>query len=490
VANQQRKSFKLGLGTRIYLSMIALVLISLIVIGSVTLYYFKNQNDDYHLERLQQKEQSVMLSLDYFIIENGINELNVRLENKIQELADIHQLDLSIYTTDGELMGSTHTELFDNGTFSKTIVDSTLQKIKRSEQIIIQESALDRTYLSTYFVLYASDRQPMAIVNLPYYKDEQRNKKEVFDFLGTLAQVYVGLFIGAALLAFFLSSYITNSLKAISEKLKAFRINGKNEKLEWESNDELSELVKDYNRMVDELEASAQLLAKSERESAWKEMAKQVAHEIKNPLTPMRLQIQHLQRLASENSAELPERIRKTSQTLIEQIDSLSRIATEFSNFAKMPKPTLVEVDVDEVLISVINLYQHEEVDIQLKGATGGKIVMADKEQLNRVFGNLIKNGIQAIPTGKYGMIEVESIQMDDNIWVRIADNGSGISEEQQSHIFEPNFTTKSGGMGLGLAIVQRIVESFDGKISFISEPNMGTTFSVVLPRKKHESSN
>ena len=479
---KKKQSVTLGISSRIYLSMLMLVLLSLVTIGGVTIYYFKQQNESYHLERLQRKEQSIMLSLDYYIIENDIRTLNVKLENKIQELADIHNLNINIYTTQGELMGSTQIELFDNGTFEKSIPDSTISKITRSEQIIVQEEVEDRPYLSTYFSLYTSDRKPMAIVNLPYYKDQERNQREVLDFLGTLSQVYVLLFLGATVLAYFLANYLTTSLRTIAERLEKVRITGNNEKLVWHGNDEIKTLVDQYNQMVDELAESAQKLAKSERESAWKEMAKQVAHEIKNPLTPMRLQVQHVQRIAHSSPDDLPDKMERLADTLIQQIDSLSRIATEFSNFAKMPKPTLAPTDVDVICQDILSLYAQDQAYIQCKSGEGEKIVLADAEQLGRVLTNLVQNAIQAIPDDREPQIEIETRLGDQEVFVLVRDNGSGISETEQEKIFEPNFTTKSSGMGLGLAIVKGIVNGFNGDIDFVSTPESGTTFTVRIP--------
>ncbi len=479
---KNKQSIALGLGSRIYLSMLILLLLSMITIGGATLYYFKKQNDAYHLERLQRKEQSIMLSLDYYVIENDINELNVKLENKIQELADIHNLDFNIYTVRGELMGSTQIELFENGTFPKQIPDSVIQRITRSEQIIVQEKVNDKAYLSTYFTLNTASRKPMAIVNLPYYKDTERNQREVLDFLGTLSQAYILLFLGATILAYILANYLTTSLRTISDRLEKVRITGNNEKLEWRGNDEIKSIVNQYNQMVDELEESAQKLAKSERESAWKEMAKQVAHEIKNPLTPMRLQVQHLQRIAQNNPDDLPNKMNQLANTLIQQIDSLSRIATEFSNFAKMPKPTLAPTNVDQVCSNSISLYSQDQAYISYKIGPGDKNVMADPEQLGRVLTNLIQNAIQAIPDERDPRIEVETLLIEGKAIIRVTDNGSGIPEAEQEKIFEPNFTTKSSGMGLGLAIVKGIINGFNGDIAFVSDTHSGTTFTVSIP--------
>lgn len=462
--------------------MIALIAISLVVIGIATIFYFKSQNEQYHLERLQRKEQSVMLSLDYFIIENRIDTITVRLENKIQELADIHALDLNVYTTGGELLGSTQIELFDNGTFSKNIPDSVLQRVRMNEQIIVNEESKGSNYLSTYFLLYNSGHRPIAIINLPYRKDVAKNEQELFDFLFTLAQVYILLFLGASILAYFLANYITDSLRTISEKLQTVRINKQNEKIDWKSRDEIGELVREYNRMVDELEDSARLLAKSERESAWKEMARQVAHEIKNPLTPMRLSVQHLQRALTEVPEEVQERMARFSKTMIEQIDSLSHIASEFSNFAKMPKATLEPLEIDQVIQHVVDLYHDSRVSIAFDTDGQTSWVLGDKEQWKRVFTNLVKNAIQAIPEETEGRVQIRQKRVDDTVHITVTDNGSGIPEVQREKVFEPNFTTKSSGMGLGLAIVKSIVESSKGTIRFESAEGQGTTFFIELP--------
>ncbi|KAB1063925.1 sensor histidine kinase [Salibacter halophilus] len=477
---KSKKSLKLGLGTRIYLSMMALILISLIVIGISTYAFFQNRNEQFHQNRLQQQENTIMLSLQYFIIENGIRDVNAKLENKIHELAEIHDVDLNVYTTDGELLGSTQVELFEKGVFSKTLPDSLLHKLKPNESIVKKERLDGEEYLSAYFILENGNKK-IAIINLPYRKDSQTMQNEVSSFLLTLAQVYVLLFLFASIVAFLLSNYITNTLKKISAKLKEVRINKKNEPIEWNSKDEIGELINDYNRMLEELEKSAQLLAKSERESAWKEMARQVAHEIKNPLTPMRLNIQHLQRTAKQNPEELEERIQSIGQNLIEQIDTLSSIASEFSNFAKMPKAQNEKVDVKSVLNSAIELHRNNgAIDLEVKGSD--HYVFADKQHLLRAFTNLIKNGLQAVPDEREPEIKIFLEKTNSNVVVKISDNGSGIPDELKEKIFSPNFTTKSSGMGLGLAMVKNIVNAAGGEINFQTKVNEGTTFTILLP--------
>ncbi|HZK69869.1 MAG TPA: ATP-binding protein, partial [Paludibacter sp.] len=250
-------------------------------------------------------------------------------------------------------------------------------------------------------------------------------------------------------------------------------------------NDEIGQLVVQYNRTVDELEQSAKLLAQSERETAWKSMARQVAHEINNPLTPMKLTIQQLQRTKKMNDERFDDYFAKSTVMLIEQIDNLSRIAGTFSNFARMPEANFERVDIAAKISSVVQLFanNYEHVNIEYQGSEQGVFVYADPEQLVQVFNNLLKNAIQAIPSERDGNIQTRLIQTDRSIQIEVTDNGMGIAGDAHDKLFVPNFTTKTTGMGLGLAIAKNIIELSNGTITFDSKVNLGTTFTVTLPK-------
>ena len=454
--------------------------------GVFTHYFFKNQNDVYHLGRLHRKEQSIMLSLRYFVIQNDIKEVNSNIDNKLEELANIHGLDFNLYNEFGGLVFTTINDENKDYLAPPTIASSIIDSVSTShEPMIVEEKLEDQNYLSTYFMLQNEDGKPIAVVNIPYHKDSKRSREELTAFLNTLIQVFLLLFVGASLIAFFLSNYITKSLQAVSEGIKKTQLKGENLHISWDSNDEIGELVKVYNSMVDELKESADLLAKSERESAWKEMARQVAHEIKNPLTPMRLNIQHLQRSITDDPDKIQERVDKFTRGMIEQIDTLSRIASEFSNFAKMPKPELEDLNLSDTLIAVVDLYVNTpNVAIEFTNESVADVTLvADRKQLIRAFGNLVKNSIQAIPHGEHGVIGILLTADVDTIKVSVTDNGKGISKEEQEKIFEPYFTTKSGGTGLGLAMVKDIFNEFGGVISFQTTEKKGTIFTVVFQK-------
>ncbi|MCB9194741.1 MAG: GHKL domain-containing protein, partial [Flavobacteriales bacterium] len=339
--------------------------------------------------------------------------------------------------------------------------------------------------VSSYALLYGRDSlTPIAIVNIPYNKLEEVTSGDVGPFLRRLIEVYVFLLIGASLIAYFLSNYITKRLRTITDKLKQVQINRKNEPLAWKGEDEIGMLVNEYNRMISQLEDSAEKLAKTERESAWREMAKQVAHEIKNPLTPMKLSVQHLQRALKPDDPDYEEKLSMFANKLVTQIDALTHIANEFSNFAKMPKSNMEHLDVISILKSSIDLFaEHENIKFELDlGEIEICTLNADKEQLVRVFNNIIKNAIQSFETDAEGLIKIHVTLINGEVEISISDNGSGIPDDVKDKIFVPNFTTKSSGSGLGLAMVKQIVDVHGGSISFKTELNNGTTFLVKLP--------
>ena len=281
-----------------------------------------------------------------------------------------------------------------------------------------------------------------------------------------------------------MSNRITHPLRLLQENIARISLSSKNEKITYRGKDEIGSLVQEYNQMVDEIMRSAELLARSERESAWREMAKQIAHEIKNPLTPMKLGIQHLQRIWSESGEQRPEIADKITRTLIEQIDNLSAIATEFSNFAKMPSANNVKLDLVERLKDAISLFdEYDKFPIHLNTSDYEHVyIYADKEHLNRVLINLIKNAMQSFSEGREGEIDIRLEIRGRDALISIADKGKGIPENIRDRLFQPNFTTKSGGMGMGLAIVKSIVEAAGGKIWYETELKKGTTFYVLLP--------
>ncbi len=347
-----------------------------------------------------------------------------------------------------------------------------------------RENIGELNYISTYVPFRNSKNKILAYMNLPYFAKQNELENELSAFYTALINIYGLLFLISTIIAVFFANYISEPVRMIKNKISALQLGQSYDLLEWDSNDEIGALVFEYNKKVLELEKNANLLVKSERESAWREMAKQVAHEIKNPLTPMKLSIQQLERIAKDKPDDLNERIERTAKTLVEQIDTLTKIANEFSSFAKMPRAEAQEINLIPIIETTIDLYKEEAIISFIENCNGNVNIIADKDQFYRVFNNLIKNALQAIPENIEGKIEVNVNQESSNYIIEVRDNGSGISDDKKEKIFVPNFTTKSTGMGLGLAMVKNIVKNANGNIWFETKENIGTSFFISLPLK------
>jgi nitrogen fixation/metabolism regulation signal transduction histidine kinase len=354
---------------------------------------------------------------------------------------------------------------------------------KRSE-FIHNESIGGLEYLSAYVPFLNSENELLAYLNLPYFTRQDELTNELTNLVVAIINILVLMSLLSFTFAVFLSNKLTLPLRLLQERFAKMRFDFRNEKIEYRARDEIGNLVAEYNKMVDQLSRSAELLARSERELAWREMAKQIAHEIKNPLTPMRLNIQHMLRALEDRKENWEEQFTRMSKTLIEQIDDLSSIATEFSNFAKMPIARNEKFDLLKKLTDTCRLFENtENVIINLETPeTGELFIYADREQISRVFINLLKNAIQSIQDNKQGKIVVQLEKKDNLAVIRFRDNGRGVPEEIRDKLFQPNFTTKSGGMGMGLAIVESILKNAGGRIYYESELNRGSVFIVELP--------
>lgn len=478
----------LTLRQRIYFSMLTLILLSFVVTGITAYYNFRTQEEEYNISRLSRKEMAVQESMRYFLATNdgymATDSVPILFSDKVCELADVHGLAINFYSLRGELLISSSTTDFDELGFTQQIDYQVMKQLSMGNSRAEMAKDIDHgKYIMAYWYFRDIEGKPIAITNVRYDKKEV-DEEELKSFLGQLTQIYVLLFLGASLFAFILSNYITSSLQKIGKRMQNLELGKTNEPLEWDSDDEIGALVKEYNRMMKEVEASASVLAKSERESAWREMAKQVAHEIKNPLTPMKLRVQHLTRSYSGGEEQYQQKLDAFRDSMIEQIDALSNIASEFSNFAKMPKAQNEEVNLHEVISSCLDLFDKTD-GIELSYVNqieDDAVVYADKDQMVRVFNNLVKNAIQAIPASQEGKIHIRLMPKDEDLLIEVCDNGSGIPEDMRSKIFQPNFTTKSTGTGLGLAMVQNIIHQAGGSITFATSENRGTCFKVMLP--------
>lgn len=478
--------FPLTLKQRIRSSILALVVISFVLIGAGTRVYIISRYDADKNKNILSRLNAMWfaltdrMSFDKSLaasVPGGFSELN--------SLVTTFNIDFNLFDEQGNLVYSSQPKLFDKGILSKRINPEALYEMKQSghTQFVHSESIGTLQYAAAYAPLTNREGTIVGYLNLPYFEKQNELNKEISGFFSALINIYLLLLIFAILLALIITSRITKPLLLIQEKLRSTRLGSRNETIEWSRNDEIGQLVKQYNMMVEALAESAARLAQSERETAWREMAQQVAHEIKNPLTPMKLSVQHLQRAWKEKSGNLDELFQRISSTMIEQIDTLSNIASAFSNFAKMPKAENEWLDLNDILRSSVNLF-NDTPDVTIAFADDGRErkIFADRDQLMRVFSNILKNAVQAVPQTRKGDIRISVSSENDFHTVAVSDNGTGILPALQSKIFTPNFTTKTSGMGLGLAMVKSTLEAMGGNVRFETAEDKGTVFYITIP--------
>ncbi len=482
-----------SLKNKIQNSVIIVILFSFIVIALVTVAVSNQQNEEYHSGRLERKATGVSLDAAR---EVEVLDINVgtedRFEHIVEPLSRIHRLDVNIYGRDGRLIASNMQEVFSKGLVSPLMNAKAYNDLSRGG--LAESKQKERIGGLKYDAMYkpiVRNGKLLGYLGLPYNVEKLSNTDDDgSELIERILNIYVLLLILAGAIAIFVANSITRPITYIGENLKQIKLGKKNQPIDYTNKDELGGLVSEYNKMIQKLDDSANLLAQSERESAWREMAKQVAHEIKNPLTPMKLSLQYLQMAYRSNPKDIEPLLKRVSNTLVEQIDNLSHIATEFSNFAKMPRAENEHFVINNLVQSVYDLFsERRDLDMSIHLPKEDFTVFADKNQLMRVFNNLIQNAIQAIHEDRRGDIKVYLRKLGtDKVQLEVKDNGTGIEESMREYIFVPHITTKTEGTGLGLAISRSIIEALDGSIYFTTVVGAGTSFFVELPISNGEA--
>ena len=472
--------------TRIQLSIVFAVVVTLIMVGIITYLSIVDQYNEQQEQTISDKVSHIAKAFESgnLIYEAFNNNSIESFQLKFNEFAKTYSVDLTLFNTNGAELVSTQPKLYDYGLLAPRINAKAfiyLNKLQKSEYIH-NEIIGELNYKAAYVPVKDSKRT-LGYLQLPYFSNEADYKQRAGSLLNAMINVYALIFIAIGLLAVFIARQITNPLNIIQMSLSKTIYGQKNEPIKWQRNDEIGALITEYNNMIAALEQSAQKLAQSERESAWREMAKQVAHEIKNPLTPLKLGLQLLEKSWRDRDPKFDQKFERFSKSFVEQIESLSSIASEFSAFAKMPDTRIVRMDIFEALSQAVTIFkQMDNIKIVFNPPDTRFFINADRDQLLRCFNNLLKNAIEAIPPDRQGIIEINYLITSKNILLSVKDNGNGIPDNLREKIFEPNFTTKSSGTGLGLAFVKNSIENAGGKVWFETAIGAGTTFYFSLP--------
>lgn len=477
--------------TRIQTFMVAAVVFTLIIAGIITYFSVSSQFR-------KQQENSVLK----YVIDisrrlesrmSNVSEITSGIHNdeQFQAMAESIASDLNLYGTDGQLVYSTQPRIYDLRLTSRYMhPQAWLHMAARQRSEFIQHEDIGKlNYIAAYAPIRNDRYEPIAFLSLPHYSYQQEFDQNVGMLLNTLINIYALVIVVLGLFAVFVANKITAPLALVQRSLAKTGIGQQNEPIFWKRHDEIGSLIREYNLMIAALEQSANTIMRSERESAWREMAKQVAHEIKNPLTPLKLGIQQLERSWREKDPRFDERFERFSSSFVEQIDSLSRIASEFSEFAKMPDIQLKEVDIVDIIDNAAEVFNNNaEVDIRIAKLCDDEhiVILGDRDQLLRTFNNLIKNSIEAGIGKRRCRIEISiGYDLQQQVSIAVKDNGHGIPPEARKNLFQPNFTTKSSGTGLGLAFVKQAIEGMNGTIRYETTVGKGTTFYIAVPSLK-----
>ncbi|TNE96880.1 MAG: HAMP domain-containing sensor histidine kinase, partial [Bacteroidetes bacterium] len=423
---------------------------------------------------------------DYDYLSTGENR--EYLQQLLQKFAITFNTDINMYDEDGYLLATSKPKLFNMGIASEQINPEAYMHLTllAKSKYVHEENIGELNYASAYRPFYNQGGTRLAFINLQHFGKQSELESQIQGLLVAIINIFILLLALTVLLALMVSNWLTIPLRRLQESLINIRFGKHNDPIPYAGDDEIGSLVKAYNQKLEELAFTADQLARSERESAWREMAKQVAHEIKNPLTPMKLSVQQLLRTYDPNDPNSKSKLERVANSIVEQIDALTNIANEFSSFAKLPQLKESEVDLIELTKTVLALFEGEynctfEFDVHGEGA----LISGDKDQMMRVLNNLIKNAIQAIPSDKEGIIKVQIEVSDKSVVLKVTDNGIGISREERKNLFVPYFTTKSTGTGLGLAMVKQIIENHKGTIHVESEKGSGASFIIEIPKIK-----
>lgn len=476
----------LGIGTKVRAALVLFAIVGLLFFGVGSQRLLSRQFEEREETLSLEKARSVTEELRRRIGDERIDGpvYSGYLQFLLSQLGNAYLTDLTIYAPDGRWLASTRPQMLTSGLLGPRMNHRAFAQlgVLDGSAFVQQESIGTAVFRTAYTPLLDSRGNLLAFLALPSFADQAQQAEERSQLLVAVVNLFVLLFALSVLLAVFISNWTTRPLDVLKRALASVALQGSNRPIHYRGADEVGELVAVYNRKVEELRESAEKLARSERESAWREMARQVAHEVKNPLTPMKLGIQQFQRTWDPQAPDAKQRLDRFSQSMVEQIDALNGVATAFSQFAQMPAAAPIRLDICEVVRAAVDVF-HATPGVSIAHHEEGPLpVLADREHMLRVVNNLIKNAVQSIPEDRQGAVLVEARHSGNQAVLTIRDNGTGIPEAARDRIFTPSFTTKSSGMGLGLAMVKRMVEGAGGRVWFESKEGDGTTFFVALP--------
>ena len=478
--------FNLNLSTKIQILLnlaffVPLVAVVTIILGVINSNYVTSQEATY-----LGSTRNIAVNLQTYLDEH-VRKVRSResMEEELETIARAADTDINLFDVRGRLYSTTSKLMYESGHLSPYMNPFAYIHIAedRENQILLAESLGTKQFSQAYVGVKSETGRLLGIISVPYFYAQTELDRQMLEVVASALSVFTSLFLVFLILSYLASESIIRPLRLITQQMRRTSLDQLNQTIDWRSDDEVGTLVKEYNRMLRKLEESKVSLAQSEKQSAWREMAKQVAHEIKNPLTPMKLTLQQLQRTLPGNNPVTDRAVNRTLNSLLDQIDNISDIATSFSDFANMPVPQNEVVELTSLVHKAADLYADDDkVTISRQIAIGPVLVTGDRQMLMRIMTNLIINGIQSVKPGERPAINLRLSATNDAASIEVHDNGQGIPEGIQTKVFLPNFSTKQGGNGIGLALSKRGIEHAGGSIWFETAVGVGTSFFIALP--------
>ncbi len=478
--------------TKLQFFIIGTIIFTTILLAVVTMFFMRNNAIENTRKQLEEKTYSVFIELQHKMGDeiDFSEEENQSIQTLLKKFSLVFFSDINLYTPSGELAATSRPEMEEKGLLSNMINPEAYHALMIDHQLsfITQEQIGELTFYSAYLPLFLSENEPAAIINLPFFARQSEIVQTYASLLANFINIAVLIGIIGSIFSIILARFLTRPLFMLQQRMAGVQIDKPNQSIAWKNNDEIGKLIEQYNLMVEKLEISAELIKDAERENTWREMARQIAHEIKNPLTPMKLNVQYLEKAYLEKQPDFQNKLTLTTKSLIEQIETLNNVAEMFGEVASSHSKTFRSINLNKLLAGVVDFFDNSP-DIVFKTQYPEKncYINAIEKDLLRAMNNLIKNAVQSFSNQSEKTIKITcTCEMNEAI-ITISDNGKGIDTQTQQNIFKPYFTTKTSGTGLGLAIVKSIITENGGRISFTSKLGLGTTFTLVFPCVKAE---
>lgn len=469
------------LATRIQLILNLAFFIPLITVSVITLGLTARSNQQQLSAEYEVKSRNFSTEVGNLFLEDEQSTETVTEQNFIQ-LSKLASLDANLFTADGKLRFTTQQLVFENQLLTPYINPQALKRIRQGERVFTMDEQVGSLQ---YFVAYSALHSPfdgslIGVIGIPFYQSAYLLERMQVTVLANILSIFTAVFVVLVIISYWVSRWLTFPLRMITQKLGRISLTQSNQPMEWSSDDEIGIMVREYNQMLASLSESKMELERNQRERAWREIAQQVAHEIKNPLTPMKLLLQQAERI-QDTDPKMAEKIKRTIASLLSQVDTLDGIASSFSTFAKMPEPVMDRVELIQLVQSVIQLHT-ATIPVTFRSDVATAWIRADQQLLQRIIANLLLNSAQAKRDEVELQVNVTVSKRDNRIVLSVADNGTGIDSQLQDKIFLPHFSTKKSGSGLGLAIARQGIEQMGGSIYFESSLGSGTVFYIELP--------